>query len=254
MTMGTQSVVTWMLSASLALAVGACKPDPVETSPVVTEVVTEVVEPAGSGPCPAGMVHLTAGEFVGGASGEAIDYYPEWPGIEHLPRSRQQRSTGAFCIDLYEYPNRKGEMPKAYVSWDEAVRLCGEQGKRLCSEDEWVRACAGDEGWLFPYGNEYTLGMCNADVNEAVGDPKWIRPSGSFSRCVSPCGAVDMEGNLSEWVDAIPEDDDPELRIVAGGTMWVGVYGRGCMARHRHHRTDASHEDDGFRCCADPVD
>ena len=201
--------------------------------------------------CSAGMVMVPAGEFRSGAAGVEIDFYADWPGIEHLPRPRATRTTGAFCIDRYEYPNRERSKPVAFVSWDDAVRLCGELGKRLCTEDEWAKACGGDDGWLFPYGNEYRLGVCHADVTEGVGDGKWLEKSGSFPQCVSPAGAVDMEGNLSEWVDATPEDDDPDLRIVRGGTMWVGVYGRGCMARHRHYRSDASHEDDGFRCCAD---
>jgi len=221
------------------------------TAPEATEEVAVVPTPVGEKGCPDGMVAVPAGAFEAGATGEEIDYYAEWPGIEHLPRPRARRETGAFCIDRYEYPNREGSKPVAFVSWDDAVRLCGEVGKRLCTEDEWTKACGGEQGWLFPYGATYRPGACNADVTEDVGDGKWLQPAGALPGCVSPCGAVDMEGNLSEWVDATPADDDPELRIVRGGTMWVGVYGRGCMARHRHHHSDASHEDDGFRCCAD---
>jgi len=213
--------------------------------PMPTPIASETTS------CPAGMVHVPAGSFVSGATGEAIDFYPDWPGIEHLPRPRQTREAGAFCIDLYEYPNVAGEKPRAYVSWDDAVVLCRDRGRRLCTEDEWSKACVGEQGWLFPYGETYQEGYCHADVVEGVGEAHWIEPSGKFPRCVSPFGAHDLEGSLSEWVDAVPHDDDPELRILRGGTMWVGVYGRGCMARHRHHHTDASHEDDGFRCCAD---
>lgn len=203
--------------------------------------------------CPEGTVYVPAGEFVGGATGEDIDYYADWPSTEHLPRARKVRSTDAFCIDTFESPNVEGELPRTYVSWDEAVRLCAARGRRLCTEDEWTKACAGSEGWLFPYGESYVIGRCNADVTERVGDPTWIRPTGAFPRCVSPYGAVDMEGNVSEWVDAVSEEL-PEERIVRGGTMWVGVYGRGCMSRHRHPHEDASHEDDGFRCCVAPLD
>ena len=243
--MRTQTLLMFLV----VLVTGAgCKRS--DAPSVETESESAPVSTAQRG-CTDGMVSVPAGEFVSGARGEEIDFYPEWPGIEHLPRPRATRETGAFCIDRYEYPNRKGRKPVAYVSWDDAVRLCEELGKRLCTEDEWAKACGGVDGWLFPYGNEYRLGVCHADVTEGVGDGKWLEEAGSFPECVSPGGAVDMEGNLSEWVDATPADDDPELRIVRGGTMWVGVYGRGCMARHRHYHTDATHEDDGFRCCAD---
>ncbi len=202
--------------------------------------------------CPGGMVHVDGGEFPCGARGEDIDFYADWPGTEHLPRSPGTCATDAFCIDRYEYPNVAGELPRAYVSWDDAVRLCLEAGRRLCTEDEWTRACAGPGGQRFPYGDRHVEGICNADVNDKVGDPGWIRPSGSFADCRSAEDAFDLEGNLSEWVDAVSEEL-PEQRFVRGGTMWVGVYGRGCFARHRHHRADASHEDDGFRCCAAPT-
>ncbi len=227
-------------------------PEVPEEEPTLGEARPQVTPPTeSSGQCPDDMVPVPAGEFVDGATGPEIDFYPDWPGIEHLPRARASRSTGAFCIDRYEYPNRKGEKPRAWVSWDDAVSLCAERERRLCTEDEWAKACAGEEGWLFPYGRVYEPGRCNADVTEGVGEATWIRPAGDFPACVSPHGAFDLEGNLSEWVDAVPEDDDPDLRLLRGGTMWVGVYGRGCMARHRHHHTDATHEDDGFRCCKD---
>lgn len=228
------------------------------TPPPVEEATEAAAEPVTALPpltqdprCPDNMVHVEGGEFPCGARGEDIDFYADWPGTEHLPRPPGTCQTDAFCVDRYEYPNVAGELPRAYVSWDEAVRLCAEAGRRLCTEDEWTRACAGAKGQRFPYGDSHVEGACNADVNDKVGDPGWIRPAGSFEGCRSAEAAFDLEGNLSEWVDAVSADL-PDQRYARGGTMWVGVYGRGCFARHRHHRADASHEDDGFRCCAAP--
>ena len=45
-----------------------------------------------------------------------------------------------FYIDVFEYPNRLGALPRVDVTWAEARDLCGEQGKRLCAEAEWERA------------------------------------------------------------------------------------------------------------------
>ncbi len=232
---------------------GAADEDRPETVSVTADAIPPGAVSSDPDPrCPEGMVHVAGGEFRAGARGEDIDFYADWPGTEHLPRTPQTRRTDPFCIDRYEYPNLVGELPKAYVSWDDAVRLCRERGWRLCTEDEWTRACAGTDGWRYPYGDSHVEGNCNADVNERVGDPTWLRPAGAFPRCVSPDGAFDLEGNLSEWVDAVSAEH-ADQRFVRGGTMWVGVYGRGCFARHRHHHADASHEDDGFRCCSEPV-
>lgn len=249
-----------MTAAALALLIGGCGPKGDRwgateadggTGGANGEAPPAAGEPVADPRCPEGMVFVEGGEFPSGALGEDIDYFADWPGTEHLPREPKVRGVDAFCIDRYEYPNQAGEVPRAFVSWDEAVTLCQEQGRRLCTEDEWTRACAGAKGQRFPYGDTHVVGNCNADVNDRVGDPTWIRPSGSFSRCASAEGAYDLEGNLSEWVDSVAEGL-PDQRIIRGGTMWVGVYGRGCFARHRHHQADASHEDDGLRCCAEP--
>ncbi|NUN92845.1 MAG: oligosaccharide flippase family protein [Verrucomicrobiae bacterium] len=106
--------------------------------------------------------------------------------------------------------------------------------------------------FCFAYGPEWRQGACNADAPAGIGDPRLLRPSGSYPACASPYGAMDMEGNVSEWV----ETTDPRWAgeaWLAGGTLWTGVYGRGCAARHAHGNGQTSTEDDGFRCCADPA-
>jgi eukaryotic-like serine/threonine-protein kinase len=209
--------------------------------------------PATAGdPCPADMVFVAAGSFISGATGEQVELNPEWPDKEFQPRKRHERSTAGYCIDLYEYPNVKGELPWVYVGWKPAKQACASRGRRLCSEDEWVRACGGDEGWLYPYGDEFEPERCN-DTVDPVGDESQKAGGGAFPDCVSPHGVYDMEGNVSEWVDAVHELDPERARIVRGGTMWIAVYGHGCMSRHSHHENGPTHGDDGFRCCMDPL-
>ncbi len=132
------------------------------------------------------------------------------------------------------------------MGWDDAQALCAEQGKRLCQEDEWVLACGGTEGWLFPYGDAFETGRCNDEV--PVGEEGHIAESGDFERCTSPFGAQDMQGNVSEWV-ADEHGWKPGTRVLRGGTMWTSIYGQGCMSRHAHEQRGPTHGDDGFRCC-----
>ncbi len=105
---------------------------------------------------------------------------------------------GKFCIDRYEYPNKKYEKPMNNVSFYEAVEICKKQGKHLCFEDEWEQACEGKFHYRYPYGNSFSPRKCNTFNNK-----KTISPSGEFYRCRSFHGVYDLSGNLSEWVQTL---------------------------------------------------
>jgi hypothetical protein len=117
-----------------------------------------------------------------------------------------------YETDVYEYPNRKGEVPVLVGSWFEAVQICMEQGKRLCSKAEWQYACQGEGGAQYSSYDDpqsfgrYPFGLrfCNTPGSEFAGndpDPFTARaPSGSFPNCVSSMGVYDLTGNVGEWV------------------------------------------------------
>src|SRR5262245_49094900 len=66
-------------------------------------------------------------------------------------------------MDLYEAPNQPGERPFVMFTFYEADRWCGARDKRLCFDDEWTRACAGEAGASYPYGDVREPGRCNDD-------------------------------------------------------------------------------------------
>ena len=169
-----------------------------------------------------------------------------------------------FCIDKYEYPNRAGEVPMVSVSWEKAKELCRRTGKRLCREEEWEAACHGQERRSFAIGSRLLRSDCNiySDINK----PPFVLPSGSFPNCRSPEGVFDLDGNVSEFVDAVYEGpmlDLPEAQEVVppdvpramlrGGGPWPSAYGQSCFSRHWHPVSLTPWDDDGFRCCSDPV-
>jgi hypothetical protein len=117
---------------------------------------------------------------------------------------------GLLCVDLYEYPNKKGEMPEGNLTWYQAQAKCAESGKRLCSENEWVTACKGFKNQLFPYGPKYNSDICNTGKSWEQG----IARSGSFDACVSDYGIYDMSGNLSEWTG-----ENDSLSAIKGGSF-----------------------------------
>ncbi|MDP8254260.1 MAG: SUMF1/EgtB/PvdO family nonheme iron enzyme [Candidatus Alcyoniella australis] len=193
--------------------------------------------------CPEGMALLSAA---------AISV-----GHEHQPKSwerePQRIEVPTFCMDIYEYPNHKGVEPRNYVNWHEAGELCAQQGKRLCTEDEWDRACSGVEGREYCYGDRLESSRCNWGGGDGQSGPR--RPSGSFPECVTPEGIFDLNGNLSEWTST-PFDQEGYRRmyILRGGTSWWSDwYGQDCTSRHRHFPEEGTYSDDGLRCCADPA-
>src|SRR5262249_49326526 len=58
--------------------------------------------------------------------------------------------------------SEKDVFPQAYISRTVAQAACKAVGKRLCSREEWMRACRGPKGWTFPYGNKHKADKCNS--------------------------------------------------------------------------------------------
>ena len=53
-----------------------------------------------------------------------------------------------------------GIPPQAYISGVQAQAACVAAGKRLCTAVEWLAACEGPNGYIYPYGNVYEAGKC----------------------------------------------------------------------------------------------
>lgn len=139
------------------------------------------------------------------------------------------------CVDAYQHPGA-GRLPTVDVSWFEATSLCDEQGKRLCTIQEWRRAC----GHRYPYGNTFNPDRCN--TADGDGFERSLAETGSFSHCRSPSGAYDMTGNAHEWVE--------EQRVV-GGSYADGADVANCTYSSAMS-PGASRENVGFRCCKTP--
>src|SRR5690606_6848126 len=54
-----------------------------------------------------------------------------------------------------------GVYPQGYLSGEIARVACNNAGKRLCREEEWIRACRGESDRDFPYGDSYEPLACN---------------------------------------------------------------------------------------------
>ncbi|MFA6451028.1 MAG: SUMF1/EgtB/PvdO family nonheme iron enzyme [bacterium] len=154
---------------------------------------------------------------------------------------------GRYCIDVYEYPNAKGAQPTGNIRWDEADAACKKEGKRLCSFQEWSKACAGPNNTKYPYGNEYRKGACR-DANAASEPGK--RTSGTYDKCVSGYGARDMSGGNWEWTS--DKYNDGQNRGIQGGSVNSDPADLAC-GEPIMESAGWVDETSGFRCCGDIV-
>lgn len=89
------------------------------------------------------------------------------------------------------------------IDYAQAEAYCAFVGKRLPTEAEWEYAARGTDERVYPWGNaEPTCLMGNFGRNggECAGRPKGTSDVGSFPEYASPFGALDMSGNVWEWV------------------------------------------------------
>ena len=245
-------------------------------------------------------VEVPAGEFWMGSE----EYGDEKPIHRvHLERFRIARTpvtnaqyqlfveaTGSQAPEHWENgrpPRGKESHPVVYVSWHDALTYCRWLSKMtgkaitLPSEAEWEKAArggipspaggggAGGEGGTggegrpreYPWGdrqegraNTIELGLNNTT------------PVGIFPEGASPCGALDMSGNVWEWTRSVYKDypynaadgredlaaGDEVSRVLRGGSWGDNQHAARCAFRF-NGRPDGRADNVGFRIVFAPV-
>jgi serine/threonine-protein kinase len=100
------------------------------------------------------------------------------------------------------------QQPVVFVSQEDARTYCQWAGKRLPKEQEWQEAAQGTDGREYPWGNQEP--NCSfANYYDAC-KIRATLPVGSKPAGDSPYGALDMAGNVYEWVE--------EAGVLRGGS------------------------------------
>jgi hypothetical protein len=138
------------------------------------------------------MVHITH---------HGLDFY-----IYRYEASRPDATATSAGAQEFRPCSRAGVLPWANMSFADAQAACQAVGKRLCTAIEWEAACAGPDGWLYPYGSAYAADACNGVDYDGIpggGDDDARLPAGSVSTCVSADGLFDMSGKFARIVPTI---------------------------------------------------
>jgi len=167
-------------------------------------------------PVPAGMLFVPAGTFVMGSD----------TGGQEDERPAHRVTVASFFLDRTEVTNeaytlcvssgkcraplpasagrghfgpdsafRGPEQPVSSISWDDASAYCGFVGKRLPAEAEFERAVRGDDGRIYPWGNE------PPSPDRAVFATTRTSNVGTHPAGAGPYGHLDLAGNVWEWMD-----------------------------------------------------
>jgi formylglycine-generating enzyme required for sulfatase activity len=168
--------------------------------------------------------------------------------------------------DYYGNP-QYGDYPVVNVSWVQAQSYCEWAGGTLPSEAQWEYASRGPESPTYPWGEvppDETLLNYGRNVGSTT-------EAGSYAASVSWCGALDLAGNVWEWVadwygpyppEAQTDPLGPEkgsCHVLRGGSWFdIGDFGRAanryCLREAmRDYQGPVGHGFNvGFRCVVLP--
>jgi sulfatase modifying factor 1 len=251
-------------------------PTPKPPPPTPTPIPTPTPVPAGTEaptapPVVEMMVEIPAGEFTMGNDGADDDEKPAHTvTLEAFEIDMFEVSNADFAKFVEEtgyqtevekageegwrrYTEGKDNHPVVKVTWNDADAYCQWAGKRLPTEAEWEKAARGEEGLLYPWGNEWDPAKANTKESGFRGTVA----VGSFAEGVSPYGVFDMAGNVWEWMadwyQSYPDSTyqseyfGEKFKVTRGGGWFQEA---NLVTTSNRSATDpsAANDDLGFRC------
>ena len=199
-----------------------------------------------------------------------------WIDRTEVPNSAYNQCVKTGLCTQSRYANNasyNGEnLPAVGISWQDAATYCDWVGGRLPFEAEWEYAAKGEPGNLYPWGDRFDGGLlnfCDANCRESWADGSVTdgfeesAPVGSYPEGASWVGALDMAGNVWEWVwdwysEYTSEDQTNPVGPANGSCKIIrgGCWANGADGVRTTYRMDSGseislstrHANIGFRC------
>ncbi len=204
--------------------------------------------------------------------------------------ANEKRAQKAFYIDKFEVTNEiykkfamergwplpvgfpdddaSKKLPVVNVSFDDAREFATWAGKRIPYAVEWEKAARGSQGRTYPWGYEHLPELAVVEDNPRLKGIKGPKPVGSFQSADSIYGALDLAGNVFEWVDERTKPSLPAVKMFSTlmkpppseNDLWMQIRG-GSFFRPllpnvsvQMASVPAAYKtsDIGFRCVTDP--
>ncbi len=197
-------------------------------------------------------------------NGNQVEGGVPWFNIQDEDAEINQQSNGFVPTAGFE------NHPVVEVTWYGANTYCSWAGGQLPTEAQWEYAARGDTGWLYPWGNEFDgskASYCDSNCPTDWADDNandgydLLAPVGQYRDGASWVGALDMAGNVwnwvADWYDAdyyeISPDNNPggpangSSRVVRGGSFVSDSVDLWTTFRW-YDLPEATHLTFGFRC------
>jgi len=232
-------------------------PLPIYSATPSTSSTSTVEEP----PCPAEMT-MVSGLYCTKVEQKCIKWLPD--PVKKFARCAEfsksvcvgSKEKMNYCIDTKEFATNFEGLPVTDVSWTKAQSICKDNDKRLCSEEEWIFACEGEDSVPYTTGTKRPTHTCHMDVEHDVVCGHNLcdlrKDIDANPECKSPFGIINMAGNVDEWV-AVPNYQHSKIhslwmRSALKGGHWLPVRNR-CRPITKDHDEGFHQVSIGFRCC-----
>jgi ankyrin repeat protein len=141
--------------------------------------------------------------------------------------------------------------PIVNVRWNDAQDYALWAGVCLPTNLQWEKAARGTDGREYPWGNNWDTNKLCCSVGIARQHPT---PVGSYPAGASPCGCLDMEGNVRQWCSDVWGSETLAGKFVdllhfESGGSWQSSNLEDFRVTTAHYETDhTSSSILGFRC------